>query len=264
MVTYKVDRLSRSLLDFARIMDVFQRAEVSFMSVTQNFSTADAMGRLTLHMLMSFAERTRDKMAVTRRKGKWAGGRPPLGPGGCHIEGGKLVINDFEAEQVRAVFRLYEQEQSMLATADALNARGWRTKSWVTRSGKPHEGIPWDKQSVHRLLTSITYTGRVLYKGEVHGGEHAPIIDEETFERVQALLRRQSAQGGAARQSRHPFLLRGLLRCQACGSLMSPRWSTSRGREYRYYVCTGVDRRGTEACPVRSIPAGPIEDFVVE
>jgi site-specific DNA recombinase len=269
VVTYKVDRLSRSLLDFARIMDRFQKAGVSFVSITQNFSTADAMGRLTLNMLMSFAEferemiaeRTRDKMAAARKKGKWLGGRPPLG---YDVEDRRLIPNSRETEMVRALFRIYEEEQSLIATADALNARGVRTKSWVTRTGKRLGGTPWDKKSVYRVLTNLTYTGMVLYEGDIYEGEHEPIVDEDTFQRVQAILRRNGTRGGAAKQCRHDFLLRGLLRCQVCGSHMSPRWSTSRGREYRYYVCTKVERSGTKACSVRSIPAGAIEDFVVQ
>jgi site-specific DNA recombinase len=269
VVTYKVDRLSRSLLDFARIMDVFQRAGVSFVSVTQNFSTADAMGRLTLNMLMSFAEferemiaeRTRDKMAAARKKGKWIGGRVPLG---YRLDGGKLVIEEGEAELVRALFHAYQEEKSLVATADVLNARGWRTKKCITRTGKHTGGLRWDKGSVYRQLTNPVYIGKVEFQGTLYEGEHEAIVDENTFARVQQLLKSQGPEGSNDRRCRMDFLLRGLLRCRVCGSAMSPRWSTSRGREYRYYVCTRVASSGRQACSVRSVPADAIEEFVVK
>ena len=269
VITYKVDRLSRSLLDFARIMDVFQRAGVSFVSVTQNFSTADAMGRLTLNMLMSFAEferemiaeRTRDKMAAARKKGKWIGGRVPLG---YRVEGGKLVIHEDEAVLVRELFRVYQEEKSLVATADVLNARGWRTKKCITRTGKHTGGLRWDKGSVHRQLTNQIYVGKVNFQGQIYEGEHEAIIDEQTFARVQQLLKSLAPDASGDRRCRLDFLLRGLLRCRVCGSAMTPRWSSSRGREYRYYVCTRVSSSGRQACSVRSVPADAIEEFVVK
>ena len=269
VITYKVDRLSRSLLDFARIMDLFQRAGVSFVSVTQNFSTADAMGRLTLNMLMSFAEferemiaeRTRDKMAAARRKGKWIGGRVPLG---YRVDGGKLVIDEDEAALVREIFRVYQEEKSLLATAEILNARGWRTKKCITRTDKHTGGLRWDKGSVHRQLTNPVYVGKVGFQGTIYEGEHVALIDEKTFADVQQLLKSMAPESGSERRGRQDFLLRGLLRCRVCGSAMTPRWSTSRGRKYRYYVCTRVSSSGREACSVRSVPASAIEEFVVK
>jgi site-specific DNA recombinase len=268
VVVYKVDRLSRSLLDFAQVMHRFDQAGVAFVSVTQNFSTADAMGRLTLNMLMSFAEferemiaeRTRDKMAAARKKGKWIGGRVPLG---YRIDGGKLVIDEEEAAQVREIFRVYEEERSLVATADVLNERGWRTKLCVTKTGKRFGGLPWDKSSVSRQLTNVIYIGKVDFQGEIYMGEHEAIIDETTFARVQKLRARQGSEGKAAQRRRYDFLLGGLLRCQVCGSHMTPTWSRKAGREYRYYVCTKVERSGRSACPVRSVPAGTTEEFVV-
>jgi site-specific DNA recombinase len=269
VVVYKVDRLSRSLLDFAQVMHRFERADVAFVSVTQNFSTADAMGKLTLNMLMSFAEferemiaeRTRDKMAAARRKGKWVGGLAPLG---YRAEGGKLIVVEEEAELVRELFGIYQEEQSLVATAKVMNARARLTKRWVTQAGKHIGGLPWDKKAVYRHLTNITYIGKIDYKGEIHDGQHEGIVDEKLFRAVQSTLTRSGPSGKGARQFRQDFLLRGLLRCRVCGSPMSPSWSTSRGREYRYYVCTRVERSGRDACSVRAVPAGTIEDFVVK
>jgi site-specific DNA recombinase len=269
VVVYKVDRLSRSLLDFAQVMHRFDQAGVAFVSVTQNFSTADAMGRLTLNMLMSFAEferemiaeRTRDKMAAARKKGKWIGGRVPLG---YRIDGRKLAIDEEEAAQVREIFRVYEEERSLVATADVLNDCGWRTKLCITKTGKRFGGLPWDKKSIYRQLTNVIYIGKVDFQDESYTGEHEAIIDETTFERVRKLLGRQGSEGQAARRRRHDFLLGGLLRCRVCGSHMTPTWSRKAGREYRYYVCTKVERSGRSACPVRSVPAGTTEEFVVK
>jgi site-specific DNA recombinase len=269
VIVYKVDRLSRSLLDFAQVMRRFDQAGVSFVSVTQNFSTADAMGRLTLNMLMSFAEferemiaeRTRDKMAAARKRGKWIGGRVPLG---YRVEGGKLLIHEDEAVLVREIFRVYQEEKSLVATADVLNARGWRTKKCATRTGKYTGGLRWDKGSVHRQLTNQVYVGKGDFQGQIYEGEHEAIIDEATFARVQQLLKSQAPEVNGDRRCRLDFLLRGLLRCRVCSSAMSPRWSTKRGREYRYYVCTRVASSGRQACSVRSVPAGAIEEFVVK
>ena len=270
VVVYKVDRLSRSLLDFAKLMERFSAGGTSFVSVTQNFSTADAMGRLTLNMVMSFAEferemiseRTRDKVNAARRKGKWVGGVPPLGYDVVE-GGGKLSINDAEAEQVRAIFQLYLEERSLLQTVQLLNGRGWRTKSWTTQSGRRRAGSLWDKSSLRKLLTNVVYIGKVAHRGEVLPGEQRGIVDEELFARVGALL------GGGQRNfqrtgNKHGFLLRGLVHCTACKSVMTSIVSAPRGKAYRYYSCTQVSRRGTSACPVRHVSAGELERFVVE
>lgn len=145
-----------------------------------------------------------------------------------------------------------------------MNARGRLTKRWVTESGKHIGGLPWDKKAVYRHLTNITYIGKIDYKGEIYEGQHEGIVDENLFRAVQSTLSRSGPSGKGARYFREDFLLRSLLRCRVCDSPMSPRWSTSRGREYRYYVCTKVERNGRGACSVRSVPAGTIEDFVVK
>jgi site-specific DNA recombinase len=207
------------------------------------------------------AERTRDKMAAARKKGKWIGGRVPLG---YRLDSGKLVVDEGEAELVRALFRAYQEEKSLVATADVLNARGWRTKKCITRTGKRTGGLRWDKGSVHRQLTNQVYVGKVDFQGQIYEGEHEAILDEATFARVQQLLKSQAPEANGERRCRLDFLLRGLLRCRVCGSAMSPRWSTKRGREYRYYVCTRVASSGRQACSVRSVPAGAIEEFVVK
>lgn len=270
VVVYKVDRLSRSLLDFARLLEVFERQRVAFVSVTQQFNTAQSLGRLVLNMLLSFAqferemiaERTRDKMHAARKKGKWIGGCPPLGydvaPGG-----GSLVVNEEEAAQVRAIFELYLHERSLMRVVEQLNGRGWRTKSWLTKAGKQHQGARWEKASVRKVLTSVTYVGKVGFGGTLYEGEHAGIVQPDAFARVQEMLgtgKRDTTRTG----NKHGFLLRGLVHCTACGSVMTSTTSAPRGKAYRYYSCTQARRRGTAACPVRAVSASEIEAFVVD
>jgi site-specific DNA recombinase len=272
VVVYKVDRLSRSLLDFARMMETFERHHVSFVSITQQFNSATSMGRLVLNVLLSFAqfereiisERTRDKVAATRRKGKWAGGMPILGFD-VDPRGGRLLLNDDEAERVRAIFALYLEHQALLPVVQELESRGWVGKRWQTRRGRVRGGRPFDRTNLHRLLTNVAYLGKVRYKGEVHAGEHSAIVDAQVFQQVQALLRQNGSTGGAAVHNEFGAILKGLLRCVPCGCAMSPSHTTrSRTKRYRYYVCSSAAKRGSKTCPTPSIPAGEIERFVVE
>ena len=204
VVIYKVDRLSRSLLDFARLMETFEAHKVSFVSVTQQFNSATSMGRLVLNVLLSFAqfereiisERTRDKIAATRRRGKWSGGPPLLGYD-IDDRGTRLVVNADEAAQVRAIFALYLELESLLPVVQELQRRGWTNKRWRTRAGHQSGGGPITKTALYRLLSNVVYAGRIRYKDEVHAGEHPAIIDAESFGRVQALLRRNGRTGGA-------------------------------------------------------------------
>jgi site-specific DNA recombinase len=269
VVVYKVDRLSRSLLDFARIMETFERHNVSFVSVTQAFNTATSMGRLILNVLLSFAqferemisERTRDKIAAARRKGKWSGGMPILG---YTVVQTKLVVDAAEAKRVREIFEMYLEHQSLLAVVKHLNLRDWRTKRWTTRKGTVRGGRPFDKNTLYDLLTNVAYIGKIRYKDEVHEGEHQAILDAEVFAQVQALLQRNGRSGGRAVRNKHNALLRGLLRCAACDCGMSHTYTAKGNRQYRYYVCHRAQKRGWQVCPSPSIPAGEIERFVID
>ncbi|WP_426747387.1 recombinase family protein [Myxococcus faecalis] len=265
VVVYKVDRLSRSLLDFAKVMERFNAAGASFVSVTQNFSTADAMGRLTLNMLMSFAEferemiseRTRDKVAAARRKGKWTGGRAPLG---YEVREKRLVVNEYEAVVVREAFELYLQHQQASAVARLLNEKGRTTKRYEAQSGATRAARKWTTQDVLRLLRSPLYAGFVPYGDETHPGEHSPIVDRATFHRVQDMLEGP----GIQYHGRNPdYVLRGLLRCGLCGEAMTPGSTRKGEREYRYYRCVTRDKRGKEGCRAAPLPAAALEDFVV-
>ena len=272
VVVYKVDRLSRSLLDFARMMQVFESRSVAFVSVTQSFNTSDSMGRLMLNVLLSFAqfereiisERTRDKMAAARRKGKWVGGRPILG---YDIEpnGFRLIVNEKEAKRVREIFALYLKHESLIPTVKVLNERGWLTKQWTSRKGKPLGGRPFEKGSLYALLTNVAYIGKIRFKDELYEGEHTGIIDPEVWQKAQHLLTRNGRTGGSIVRNKYGAILKGLIHCTACRRTMGHTYTSKKGRvAYRYYVCNGAAKRGWDSCPSKSIPAGEIERIVVE
>jgi len=273
VVVYKVDRLSRSLMDFARIVETFERHNVSFVSVTQHFNTTNSMGRLTLNILLSFAqfereiigERIRDKIAASRQRGKWTGGTPILGYDVDRTAGGpRLVINAAEASRVCQVFELYLERGSLLQTVAELERRGWRNKVWTTRDGRERGGLTFDKCRLYNLLTNVLYVGKVRHKSDVYAGEHEPIVAEELFARVQQQLQRNGRNGAVEHRNRHGALLRGLLHCKACNRVMSHTFTTRGQRRYRYYTCTNAVKRRRAACPSGSLPAIEIEAAVVD
>jgi site-specific DNA recombinase len=178
--------------------------------------------------------------------------------------GFRLVVNEAEAERVRAIFKLYLQHESLLAVVQELERLGWVNKRWQTRKGRMTGGQRFTRTNLYRLLTNVAYIGKVRYKHEVHDGEHAAIVEADTFARVQALLRRNGWTGGAAVRNQFGSLLKGLIRCVPCGAAMTPSHSTREGTiRYRYYVCSSAQKRGWDTCPSKSIPAAQIEEFVV-
>ena len=270
VVVYKVDRLSRSLMDFSKILERFENKNVSFVSVTQQFNTTTSMGRLTLNILLSFAqferevisERTRDKIAMARKRGKYTGGRPVLGYD-IVPEGGKITINETEAEQVRTIFGLYLKHGSMLPVVEQLDRLGWHTKTWITRKGKVHQGHLFNKNSVHSLLNNPLYIGLVRYDGQNYDGEHDAIVTTETFDDVQRILAENHRLPSPTRFGKYGGLLKGILRCKACNSGMSHSFSKKKDKRYRYYVCQNAISRGWKNCPHPSLPAHEIEQFVI-
>ena len=270
VVVYKVDRLSRSLLDFTRMLSVFEKHEVSFVAVTQQFNTSTSLGRLTLNILLSFAqfereligERTRDKMSAARRKGKWVGGWPVLGydvdPGG-----GRLVVNEEEAERVRSIFAWFEEHRSALRTLAEIDRRGWRLKSWTLQTGQFRSGGPFALNSLRRLLTNILYTGAILHKGQPYAGEHAAILTPGTWERVQNLVTHPPALAQGRSRNQHLALLNGLLYCESCATRMVYSYAGKRDRQYPYYVCRNAQRQGWAVCPGKSLPARAVEESVL-
>jgi site-specific DNA recombinase len=271
VVVYKVDRLSRSLLDFAGMMQTFEKHKVSFVSVSQQFNTASSMGRLMLNVLLSFAqfereiisERTRDKIAATRRKGKWAGGHPILGYD-IDPNGYKLRVNESEADRVRDIFDLYLERGSLLPVVEELVRRGWVNKLWTTRKGLERGGKPFTRTSLYKVLTNIVYVGKVRYKTEHHNGEHPGIVDPGVFQRTQDLLHRNGSTGGTPIRDKFQAILKGLIKCGPCGCAMTPSYTSKGGtRRYRYYLCSSAQKKGWATCPSKSIPATQIEEFVV-
>jgi site-specific DNA recombinase len=252
------------------MLSIFEKHQVSFVAVTQQFNTSTSLGRLTLNILLSFAqferelisERTRDKMSAARRKGKWVGGCPVLGydvdPGG-----GRLVVNEEEAERVRAIFALFEEHRSSLLTLAEIERRGWRLKSWTRKTGEYRSGGPFAKNSLLRLLTNVLYTGSIRHKGQLHAGEHAAILAPGTWERVQALIAQPTAFAGVKPRNKHLALLTGLLYCEACTTRMVYSYSGKTDRKYPYYVCLNAQRKGWAVCPAKSLPARAIEESVL-
>ncbi|MBL9031453.1 MAG: recombinase family protein [Phycisphaerae bacterium] len=281
VVVYKVDRLSRSLMDFARLMELFDRKGVSFVSVTQQFNTTHSMGRLTLNILLSFAqfereiisERTRDKIASARRKGKYQHGKPILGydfvPAPAPFTGRRLVVNKAEAERVHRIFELYLEVRSIMHVADECNSRGWTTKSWTTTAGRTVGNREFDKSIISRLLRNPLYLGKVPHNGAVYDGEHEAIIDEDLFRRVQAQLKLAGARGGANVKNSTGSLLGGLVQCKGCGCAMSPSSASKKKPDgtrtrYRYYVCSNAVKRGRQHCAAPSLPGPALEAFVLD
>jgi len=271
IVVYKVDRLSRSLLDFSRIIEALDRHNVSFVSVTQQFNTATSMGRLVLNVLLSFAqfereiiaERTRDKMSAARRKGKWVGGQPALGYD-VAPKGGRLLVNEDEAARVRAIFDLYLEQQTLIPTVRELDRRGWTNKRWMTKKGREQGGARFTKNGLFGLLTNMIYIGKVNYRGQVYEGEHPAIVSADTWDRAQVLLRKNGRSGNKLVRNKCGALLRGMLYCGPCNAAMIHSHTNKRNRLYRYYVCTGAQKHGWDACPTKSVPAAEIERFVVD
>ncbi len=274
IVVYKVDRLSRSLMDFSRIMETFERTGTSFVSVTQQFNTTHSMGRLTLNILLSFAqfereiigERIRDKIAAQKRKGKWAGGVPVLG---YDVDRSgpspRLVVNAREATRVRAIFRMYLELGSLLPVVTELRDREWVNKRRTTKKGKQVGGRPFDKATLYTLLKNPILAGKITHKGDIYEGEHEPIVDQALFDEVQAQLSLNGRSGGIEIRNRYGAVLRGLLRCKTCDSAMAHTFCGGKKKHfYRYYRCIRAIKCGAGECPTGTLPAQEIERVVVD
>jgi site-specific DNA recombinase len=265
VVVYKVDRLSRSLLDFARMMGAFEKHGISFVSVTQQFNTSVPVGRLTLNILLSFAqfereiisERTRDKKAASRKKGKWIGGYLPLGYD-LDSQGGRLLVNETEAQQVRAIFGLFKQTRSLEATLEDLNRREWKRKSWVTAKGVRRDGAPFTQGALTRLLTNELYTGWILYQGKRYRGEHPAIVDPRQWKTVQEIFRRSMPKRRMER-NKHGALLKGMLYCGGCAHPMRHTYTSRKQQRYCYYVCLSPEGQCRSRVPAPLIDASVLE-----
>lgn len=266
VVVYKVDRLTRSLADFARIVEILDKAGASFVSVTQAFNTTTSMGRLTLNVLLSFAqferevtgERIRDKIAQSKARGMWMGGHPPLG---YDVRDRALHINEAEAKIVRLVFERYLESRSVYALRDSLNNDGVRSKAWTSRSGKHHGGLPFTHGALYHLLANRIYVGDIVHRGNCHRGQHTPIVSPEIFEAVQRKSQGKVL-GLAPEMPRkgHTAMLLGKL-FDDSGSPMTSAHANKGQRRYLYYVSTAHTQR-KPAGSLRRVSAPRLEELV--
>jgi DNA invertase Pin-like site-specific DNA recombinase len=258
VVVYKIDRLSRSLMDFAKLVEVFDRGGVTFVSVTQSFNTTTSMGRLTLNILLSFAqferevigERIRDKIAASRKRGMWMGGFVPLG---YEVRDRKLVINEAEAATVRMIFERFVEVGSATALARILAAEGVRTR----------RGRLVDKGFLYKLINNRVYIGDAVHKGTAYPGEHEAIITRPLWDKVHGILRESPRVRAGRTRAATPALLKGLI-FGPTGCAMTPTHTRRGDKLYRYYVSQSVLKRGADACPVGRVPAAEIEGAVVD
>ena len=259
VVVYKIDRLSRALMDFAKLVEIFDRNDVTFVSVTQSFNTTTSMGRLTLNILLSFAqferevigERIRDKFRASRSRGMWMGGHPPLG---YDVKDRKLVVNETEAAIVRTAFERFVRVGSATVLAQSLAAEGILTK----------RRRPVDRGYLYILLNNRTYIGDAVHKGTAYRGEHQPIVTRELWDKVHAILQESPRKRAAKTRGRNtPAPLRGLL-FGPDNRAFTPAYTRRGDRLYRYYVSTGVIKRGPEACPIQRVPAGEVETAIID
>ncbi len=266
VAVYSIDRLSRSIADFAQVVQFFDRHGVSFVSVTQAFDTSTPHGQLTLNVLMSFAQferqmisqRTRDKMAATRRRGQYTGGKPVLG---YRLAEKKLVVDHPEADRVRETYGLFLDLRCVAHLTAELNRRGWKTKPYKAKNGRDSGGNEFDRGTVRRILRNPIYIGRVFYGGELHEGAHDAIVDEQCWQRVQAILDDQYRPHRPHRQCHAP--LRGILYCSRCDQPFEAVHTLKGNRRYDYYQCVTRKKRDAKACPHGRVPAQKIDRFVV-
>ncbi|WP_137113159.1 recombinase family protein [Rhodobacter sp. SY28-1] len=258
VVVYKIDRLSRSLADFAKLVEVFDRNGVTFVSVTQSFNTTTSMGRLTLNILLSFAqferevtaERIRDKVAASRRKGMWMGGVPPYG---YRVENRKLMVDEDAAAHVRWIFARFIEIGSCTILAQEVEAKGLRTS----------RGNRIDKKYLYRMLSNRAYIGEAVHKGDSYPGEHDAIIDRALWDKVHLILKESPRARGTRTRAQTPALLKGLV-FGPDGAAFSPTHTRKLGRLYRYYVSQSVLKFGKGGCPIGRVPAADLEAAVIQ
>jgi DNA invertase Pin-like site-specific DNA recombinase len=266
VVVYKVDRLTRSLADFAKIVDVFDAAGVSFVSVTQQFNTSTSMGRLTLNMLLSFAqferevtsERIRDKIAASKKKGMWMGGLAPLG---YDVRDKKLVVNKTEAEIVRTLFRLYLEHGTVKKLVEESGRLGLSTKRRIRSNGQSTGGQSFTRGHLYQLLTNPTYVGEIGHKGVTYPGQHDAIIDRKVFDAVRSRLDNNAALRQSPTNAKAPSLLTGLVYDET-GDRMCPTHANKKGRRYRYYISKRLMHRTASTDGGWRLPASELEGAV--
>ena len=268
VVVYKVDRLTRSLADFARLVEIFDKEGVSFVSVTQQFNSTSSMGRLTLNVLLSFAqferevtgERIRDKIAASKKKGMWMGGNVPLG---YDARERTLVINPAEATTVRRIFALYREHGCVRRVKEAADLLGLRTKRSTTASGGERGGRPLSRGHLYRLLSNPIYIGQIAHKGQLYPGRHPALIDADLWTAVRDQLAANTTKHRRKADAAEASLLAGML-VDVAGQRFTPSHAVKKGRRYRYYVSTAlVAGSGTDRAQHWRLPAQEVEDAVI-
>ena len=259
IVVYKIDRLSRSICDFADLSKKFDEWGTQFVAVTQEINTATSAGRMMLNILITFAqyerevitERVRDKMAASRKKGKWVGGSVPMG---YRVENKKLVVEPEEARVIQRIFQRFIEVQSPSLIAQELNKDGIRTK----------QGKAWDKPHIYRILSNHTYIGQVKYKGSICEGEQNAIVELDVWNRTREILALNEPVPRQTKRMETIAPLKGILRCGHCDCAMMPTYARKGRKQYYYYFCAKDSKRATPTCPVRQIPAGDVERITRE
>jgi len=271
VVVYKIDRLTRSLADFARMVDVFDQHGVSFSAVTQQINSATSMGRLMLNILLSFAqferevtgERIRDKIAASKARGMWMGGVPPLG---YDVEKRQLVINQTEAETVRGIWRRFVELRSTSELSRELNAQGITTKTWTNGKGVFRSGRPITKQNLYKTLRNPIYLGIIRHKGKNYAGQHEAILDQGLWDEAQAILAEEAGLRTSQTMTRHmtDAFLRGLLFAPNGDRMLPTATTKPSGKRYRYYLPYSDKKFGRGTNPFGIVPAEQIEGLVLE
>ncbi len=272
VIITKLDRLTRSLLDFYRIYQSFEKYGTNFVAIDESFDTSTATGRAMLKITLVFAElerertgeRTRSTLLTRAQKGLW-NGRQVLGYDLDPNDKGTLKVNAEEAELVAEIFRTYLEKGAVKGTAALLNQRGLRTKAYLSRREHQQGGRRFNDSHVRNILKDVTYVGQIRYAKQVFNGLHQPIIDRATFDKVQELLASNTrTRHNTIAPTSHTFILMGLLRCGKCGSTMTPHDTVKKKRSYHYYQCSALDHRGKDACSLQRISADLVEPVVIQ
>lgn len=269
IVIYKIDRLTRSLADFSKMVEVFERQGVSFVSVTQQFNTTTSMGRLMLNVLLSFAqferevtgERIRDKIAASKRKGMWMGGIPPIG---YDVANRRLIPNEAEAKTIAHIFQRFVELGSTTKLVKELRLDGVTSKAWTTQDGKVREGKPIDKGLIYKVLNNRTYLGELRHKELWYQAEHPPIITKSIWDDVHAILSTNGRVRATTTRAKTQYLLKGIV-FGSDGRAMSPfQTAKQNGRRYRYYVPQRDIKEHAGASGLPRMPAAELESAVLE
>jgi len=270
ILLYKMDRLSRSLLDFMKLNEMLEQHNVSFVSVTQDINTSTSSGRMMLNILMTFgqyereiiADRIRDRVAGAKRRGKYCGGPPVLGYNANH-KTKKLEVNHSEALVVREVFEQYSKLGSALEVIRIMDKKGYHTKEWISKRGRRHTGKRFIPDTIYRILNNVLYIGQVRHGDKCYKGEHKAIIDKKLWDKVQFILRQNAPVAPGVRKTAIVSPFKGLLVCGHCGGSFGITYTSKDDRRYMYYICMKDEDRTDRQCPLRRISAGEVDRLIL-